>query len=214
MFSHIMGFNHRRKVIEKHRNASIDWTQQQCLVWATNHAENSSMLSNSINTVRDDALYPWPSGKAPWSIEKGGTGLPPEDSKENFGRNTMERKHVPPPSQGELFSERKPTTTEEMQKFVNDIKTKYEWAFDGKKELESVLRRFRMVCDETILEILNDERKNTVDTKEGIRYENATEISSNGLKRKRRNSRSPSPSPPPSFFDRAEKSKQQQQVIP
>ena len=31
--------------------------------------------------------YPWPSGKAPWSVERGGTGIPPDRARENWGKN-------------------------------------------------------------------------------------------------------------------------------
>ena len=31
--------------------------------------------------------YPWPTGKAPWSVERGGTGIPPDRARENWGRN-------------------------------------------------------------------------------------------------------------------------------
>jgi len=44
-------------------------------------------LSFLIRTIRSDALYPWPAGKAPWSIENGGSGIPPHNAKENFGMN-------------------------------------------------------------------------------------------------------------------------------
>ena len=31
--------------------------------------------------------YPWPAGKAPWSVERGGTGIPPDRARENWGKN-------------------------------------------------------------------------------------------------------------------------------
>jgi hypothetical protein len=30
-----------------------------------------------IRTVYSDELFPWPAGKAPWSVEQGGTGFRP-----------------------------------------------------------------------------------------------------------------------------------------
>ena len=39
--------------------------------------------------------YPWPSGKAPWSIERGGTGIPPDRARENWGRNRDFSDHKP-----------------------------------------------------------------------------------------------------------------------
>ena len=41
------------------------------------YAENKLKLANKIKTVQCDASYPWPAGKAPWSLEMGGTGIPP-----------------------------------------------------------------------------------------------------------------------------------------
>jgi hypothetical protein len=32
---------------------------------------------DAIDTVYSDELYPWPAGKAPWSLEAGGTGVKP-----------------------------------------------------------------------------------------------------------------------------------------
>ena len=31
--------------------------------------------------------YPWPPGKAPWAVERGGTGIPPDGARENWGKN-------------------------------------------------------------------------------------------------------------------------------
>ena len=33
--------------------------------------------------------YPWPPGKAPWSIENGGTGIPPDGARENYSKNSF-----------------------------------------------------------------------------------------------------------------------------
>ena len=32
---------------------------------------------DQMNTAHSDELYPWPAGKAPWSVEKGGSGFVP-----------------------------------------------------------------------------------------------------------------------------------------
>ena len=42
------------------------------------YAENKMRLADKIKTVQCDASYPWPAGKAPWSLEMGGTGIPPQ----------------------------------------------------------------------------------------------------------------------------------------
>ena len=39
--------------------------------------------------------YPWPAGKAPWSVERGGTGIPPDRARENWGRNKEFTDHKP-----------------------------------------------------------------------------------------------------------------------
>ena len=41
------------------------------------YAENKMRLADKIKTVHCDASYPWPAGKAPWSLEMGGDGIPP-----------------------------------------------------------------------------------------------------------------------------------------
>ena len=43
------------------------------------YAENDK--TNKIKTVRCDASYPWPAGKAPWSVEMGGSGIPPQSKR-------------------------------------------------------------------------------------------------------------------------------------
>ena len=42
------------------------------------YAENKMRLADKIKTVHCDASYPWPAGKAPWSLEMGGNGIPPQ----------------------------------------------------------------------------------------------------------------------------------------
>ena len=43
------------------------------------YAENDKTYK--IKTVRCDASYPWPAGKAPWSVEMGGNGIPPQSKR-------------------------------------------------------------------------------------------------------------------------------------
>ena len=46
------------------------------LQFASKNAENDR--TDVIETTRSDVEYPaWPAGKAPWSVEKGGSGVPP-----------------------------------------------------------------------------------------------------------------------------------------
>ena len=49
------------------------------LSYARNNAENSKKLDIMIETTTSDIDYPaWPAGKAPWAVEKGGSGVPPD----------------------------------------------------------------------------------------------------------------------------------------
>merc|ERR1719347_1814255 len=50
-------------------------------------AENSYDLFSIIETIRSDEAYPWPSGKAPWSLEQGGSGVPPLGLSLDVNRN-------------------------------------------------------------------------------------------------------------------------------
>jgi len=89
MYSHIMGFKHRQKFFEKKLNQSWihEASQTELLKLAHKHSENNENLLEKIVTRRSDEEYPWPTGKAPWSIEKGGTGVPPDAARENYGKN-------------------------------------------------------------------------------------------------------------------------------
>lgn len=90
MLSHVMGHTHRKNVMYKAHPGDkhyFERNQKECLEYAAAHAENNKELSLLIRTIRSDDLYPWPAGKAPWSIENGGSGIPPHNAKENFGMN-------------------------------------------------------------------------------------------------------------------------------
>ena len=48
------------------------------LEFAKRHSENKRKLTDLIKTTVSDLEYPvWPAGKAPWAIEKGGSGIAP-----------------------------------------------------------------------------------------------------------------------------------------
>ena len=53
--------------------------------------------------------YPWPPGKAPWAVERGGTGIPPDGARENWGKNKHYRleEDVKPVVVGRVFAEGK-----------------------------------------------------------------------------------------------------------
>eukprot|EP00092_Neocalanus_flemingeri_P035951 GFUD01039144.1.p1 GENE.GFUD01039144.1~~GFUD01039144.1.p1 ORF type:complete len:123 (+),score=41.85 GFUD01039144.1:1-369(+) len=50
--------------------------------------DNNHKLSDLIRTTRSDESYPWPPGKAPRTVERGGSGTPPDRARENFGKNS------------------------------------------------------------------------------------------------------------------------------
>lgn len=90
MFSHIMGYKHRQQFVEeiyKDDHNVLDLSQSELLGHARRHAENGDNLNERIKTRRSDEEYPWPAGKAPWSVERGGTGIPPDRARENWGKN-------------------------------------------------------------------------------------------------------------------------------
>ena len=47
---------------------------------ARDYNENGSRMTELLETITSDTQYPaWPAGKAPWAVERGGSGvLPPE----------------------------------------------------------------------------------------------------------------------------------------
>ena len=51
--------------------------------------------------------YPWPPGKAPWSLEMGGAGIPPDGARENWGKNAY---------RDTLLEQAKPEVKEERER--------------------------------------------------------------------------------------------------
>ena len=48
------------------------------LTYARRYSENNMKLTDLIKTTTSDLEYPvWPAGKAPWAVEKGGSGVAP-----------------------------------------------------------------------------------------------------------------------------------------
>ena len=93
-------------------------------------SENNEKLSDLIKTIRSDEDYPWPPSKAPWAVEKGGTGIPPCGARENFGNNKFKPATTPTPQSpreaepsGEvklpaLSNLRTPSNNEEAHKMI------------------------------------------------------------------------------------------------
>lgn len=77
MLNHVLGRGHREKYLMK--KFDINPANPPKESWLRNMAEKSPENDNPdlIDTIYSDEMYPWPSGKAPWSLEQGGTGHPP-----------------------------------------------------------------------------------------------------------------------------------------
>ena len=80
MFNHLLGKIHLEKFFQRKYDVEQGkYSPAQLKSMAEKERENEQ-IDEKINTIYSDELYPWPSGKAPWSLEKGGTG---EHSKYN-----------------------------------------------------------------------------------------------------------------------------------
>jgi len=136
MFSHLMGHKHRQMFLDKmsnnhNSNYNHGTSQADLLRAAKRMSENNEKLSDLIKTIRSDEDYPWPPSKAPWAVEKGGTGIPPSGARENFAKNKFKPTPTPTPSSpreaepsGEvklpgLSSLRTPSNNEEAQKMID-----------------------------------------------------------------------------------------------
>ena len=78
MFNHLTGRNHREKVIQKaypNEKQYFDMPRDMILKEARRLSQMDT--DDKMDTVHSDELYPWPAGKAPWSVEKGGSGFVP-----------------------------------------------------------------------------------------------------------------------------------------
>ena len=75
----------------------ISLTQAWLLQFEQENNENDDRISERITTRYSDDDYLWPAGIAPWLIERGGSGLIPDDTRSNFGKN------MPKPSQKRSF---------------------------------------------------------------------------------------------------------------
>lgn len=80
MFTHLLGGPHRRAVLERRDGRAFAGHHEELLRQVKRLAENDQALGELINTRRSDATYPWPPGKAPWSVKMGGDGAPPAEA--------------------------------------------------------------------------------------------------------------------------------------
>ena len=90
MFNHLTGRNHREKVLQKafpNDKRYFDMPRDMLNREVKRLAEMDT--SDQINTAHSDELFPWPAGKAPWSVEKGGSGFVPTAI--NYRKETRRR---------------------------------------------------------------------------------------------------------------------------
>ncbi len=79
MFSHVLGRPHREKFLRHLHPLDpkyLDLNRSDMMQEVHKKRENENGL-DLIDCVFSDELFPWPSGKAPWSQEMGGTGIAP-----------------------------------------------------------------------------------------------------------------------------------------
>merc|ERR1719509_9571 len=98
-----MGSRHRQMVaeiickneIKNGQRKYLNMKHGDLMKFAMKHNENNEKISSRIRTTRSDEEYPWPPGKAPWSIEKGGTGVAPDNAR-NWSKNSGEKMEPKP----------------------------------------------------------------------------------------------------------------------
>ena len=92
MVNHVVGRNHREKFLtQKYRKDYSSWGTTALQEYVDTDRENDLLATSSVyTTVHSDELYPWNNGKAPWCIERGGTGHEPTYGRgSKFGRNIL-----------------------------------------------------------------------------------------------------------------------------
>ena len=71
MFNHVLGKEHRKQVLKKLKPHIVNDNARVILEELKEFRETDWSV---IDTIYSDEQYPWESGKAPWSVERGGTG--------------------------------------------------------------------------------------------------------------------------------------------
>lgn len=80
MYNHLMGKPHK-EMLFKRLNPDKEIPRDVERVLAKDDRVNQD---GKIRTIYSDELYPWDSGKAPWSIERGGTGRVPDNARKTI----------------------------------------------------------------------------------------------------------------------------------
>ena len=73
----IIGRGHREKYFENKHDLDIAKTNPSQVKELAYKWRENDKIKEMIKTIYSDDMYPWPSGKAPWSVENQGTGYPP-----------------------------------------------------------------------------------------------------------------------------------------
>lgn len=102
MFSHLIGRTHRLKFARSifGEEEFLEVSPVELDKIAQDQDERKSGFEKRIKTIPSDEEYPWPSGKAPWLLENGGTGIVPQ-----LPERKLDVK--PPPAVAAEASERK-----------------------------------------------------------------------------------------------------------
>jgi len=156
MFTHLMGGTHRHAFLEERGESFFKGNYNGMLKRVNHYAENKLKLANKINTVQCDASYPWPAGKAPWSLEMGGTGIPPQakfplhSSRVTTRAASVTRTSEPPillPAPGSF---QKPKNAEEAQQMLDLARRMMEKVADFAKKEHKVLEQEARVIKQAI----------------------------------------------------------------
>merc|ERR1719508_347551 len=108
IFSHLMGQRHRYEFVARlyaGDPSTAMLSQTELLDMARKHDENKPGFADKIRTRFSDEEYPWPAGKEPWSVLRGGLGIAPDGARNNYAKNQA-RPGSPFSTKNEL--ERKP----------------------------------------------------------------------------------------------------------
>jgi len=220
MFSHLMGHRHRQRFVEEiykdDPSRVMDLSQGDLLKYARKHNENGDDLGKRIRCRRSDEEYPWPPGKAPWALERGGTGIPPDGARENWGKNKHFRQEedVKPVVVGRVFADgkekkgglpsvetlRAPKNNEEAVKFIQLGEKMLSLGFEfGGSRLSHNERSVLGTCLTTIMTKIMDKRGMQPARANGHhsppRVRRQSESNNIQKRSRQRTSRSPSPHP-------------------
>jgi len=90
MFQHLQGKPHRAKFLQdkypnnrKYIEGTLNAGFLEREIENLNLRENNQL--GKINTMYSDEMFPWTAGKAPWSVEQGGTGNIPTRARNRVG---------------------------------------------------------------------------------------------------------------------------------